>query len=636
MSILNPGYDLTLRPMKYPELYSRYKDAIKNTWTIEEIDFSRDIPQLRLMSEAEKHMVKRLVAFFSTGDSIVSNNLVINLYRAINSPEARMYLSRQLFEEANHVDFYLRLLDVYIPDHNERNEMFRAVEAIPSIKKKAEWMQRHIDVTNTPKNSLYNIIAFACCVEGLFFFGAFAYVYFLRSRGLLTGLADGTNWVFRDECVSPETEVLTEHGWKNVVECSRNPVWKIYQVDSEQKASLVTPERWLSRPYRGPMYNMSTPKNVSFCVTENHDVVTWTAARGLHKSKAKDLCASSIRKLPTTSVSDAVDTFSDLDAFAVAFQADGHRSKRHSGVHSGVLRVSFSLTKERKKARIKALLESLDWDFSTGARGPATTYTVRVPVAYEYLCRKDFSGLRLQGGQWGRDFIQELQYWDGYTAGDRKCIQYTNTNEAAVDFAHAVASLSGYTATKYRREDRRKESYKDVFNLFLKDRLMVNFAKTDIEAVPYDGWVYCPTVPTGMFLIRHNGKVCVTGNCGHMEFAFSILDIVRRENPELWESLDSGYISQMIQEAVDIESEFAKDTLSGGIAGLNATDMRTYLEFCADLRLQRLGFTPHYNVKNPFPFMEQQGVQTLANFFERRVSDYQTNVSGEVRFDEEF
>ena len=46
---------------------------------------------------------------------------------------------------------------------------------------------------------LLNLVCFAACIEGLFFYGAFAYVYFLRSRGLLNGLASGTNWVFRDE-----------------------------------------------------------------------------------------------------------------------------------------------------------------------------------------------------------------------------------------------------------------------------------------------------------------------------------------------------------------------------------------------------------------------------------------------------
>ena len=88
------------------------------------------------MTPAERHMINRLVAFFATGDSIVSNNLVLNLYKHINSPEARMYLSRQLYEEAVHVQFYLTLLDTYIPDHAEREAAFAAVENIPSIRKK--------------------------------------------------------------------------------------------------------------------------------------------------------------------------------------------------------------------------------------------------------------------------------------------------------------------------------------------------------------------------------------------------------------------------------------------------------------------------------------------------------------------
>ncbi|MGH1468203.1 MAG: ribonucleotide-diphosphate reductase subunit beta [Bdellovibrionales bacterium] len=207
--LLDPGFNLTLRPMKYPVFFEMYKDAIKNTWTVDEVDFSNDVTDLRSKLSKEEHfLVKRLVAFFATGDSIVSNNLVLNLYKHINSPEARLYLSRQLYEEALHVQFYLTLLDTYIPDHKEREEAFSAHETIPSIKAKGEfcfkWMDsiNQLDTIETKEQRrqfLLNLICFACCIEGLFFFGAFAYVYFLRSKGLLNGLASGTNWVFRDE-----------------------------------------------------------------------------------------------------------------------------------------------------------------------------------------------------------------------------------------------------------------------------------------------------------------------------------------------------------------------------------------------------------------------------------------------------
>jgi ribonucleoside-diphosphate reductase beta chain len=208
-SILDPGLSLTLRPMRYPVFFEMFKDGIRNTWTVEEVDFSTDLVDLRSrLTPAEIHLIQRLVAFFATGDSIVSNNLVLNLYKHINSPEARLYLSRQLFEEAVHVQFYLTLLDNYVPDPDARAAAFAAVENIPSITKKAQfcmkWMDsiQKLDELRTPEESrqfLLNLVCFAGCIEGLFFFAAFAYVYFLRSRGLLNGLAAGTNWVFRDE-----------------------------------------------------------------------------------------------------------------------------------------------------------------------------------------------------------------------------------------------------------------------------------------------------------------------------------------------------------------------------------------------------------------------------------------------------
>ena len=207
--LLDPGLCLTLRPMVYPRFFEMYRAAIKNTWTVDEVDFSTDVADLQnRMSAVERHLVERLIAFFATGDSIVANNLVLNLYRHLNAPEARMYLSRQLYEEALHVQFYLTLLDTYLPDPKARQLAFTAVENIPSIRKKAEFCGRWLESVRLVaeleshadrQRFVLNLICFAACIEGLFFFGAFAYVYFLRSRGLLHGLAAGTNWVFRDE-----------------------------------------------------------------------------------------------------------------------------------------------------------------------------------------------------------------------------------------------------------------------------------------------------------------------------------------------------------------------------------------------------------------------------------------------------
>src|SRR3984885_2135000 len=144
--LLDAGFDLTLRPMRYPRFYEMYRGAIKNTWSVEEIDFQIDLGHLRTrMTPAERHLIERLVAFFATGDSIVSNNLVISLYRHINAPEARMYLSRQLYEEALHIQFYLTLLDNYVPDHTQRAQAFAAIDNISAIRAKAQFCLRWMD-----------------------------------------------------------------------------------------------------------------------------------------------------------------------------------------------------------------------------------------------------------------------------------------------------------------------------------------------------------------------------------------------------------------------------------------------------------------------------------------------------------
>lgn len=207
--ILSPELNLTLRPMQYPQFFQLYKDSIKNIWTTEEIDFSVDYEHLRdKVDPKQAHLIKRLVAFFATADNIVAQNLVLNFYKHINSPEFRMFLGKQLFDEMLHVETYLLLVDTYLPDQVEKAEAFDAYRSIPSVKLKADFCFKYmdsiheldrVDTDDKRRQFVENLICFAACVEGLFFFGSFAYVYFLRNKGLLPGLATATNWIFRDE-----------------------------------------------------------------------------------------------------------------------------------------------------------------------------------------------------------------------------------------------------------------------------------------------------------------------------------------------------------------------------------------------------------------------------------------------------
>lgn len=216
MGILDPEADhYSLRPMRYPLFFNRYKQARKNIWSVEEASFVTDKHDLlHKLTESEKHVISRIVAFFATGDSLVLDNLVNSLIKHVRSPELGMYYAQQSAEEALHIEAYLTLLENYIPDPDEQVKAFRALHDIPSIARKGEfcikWMDsiKKIDVLDTDdkkKQFLLNVITFACAIEGLFFYGAFSYVYFMRTvRQVLNGLGDITNWVFRDESMHME------------------------------------------------------------------------------------------------------------------------------------------------------------------------------------------------------------------------------------------------------------------------------------------------------------------------------------------------------------------------------------------------------------------------------------------------
>ena len=122
----------------------------------------------------------------------------------------------------------------------------------------------------------------------------------------------------------------------------------------------------------------------------------------------------------------------------------------------------------------------------------------------------------------------------------------------------------------------------------------------------------------------------------HMAFAMKVIDTVRKEDPAIFNEQMEEMIVQMLEDAIDCEMTFAADLVSNGIAGLSLNDMRQYLEYIADRRLESLSIPARYNTKNPFSFMELQDMQELANFFERRVSAYQVGVTGQVAFDESF
>lgn len=184
-----------LFPIKYDEIWKMYKQQVANFWTVEEVNLESDMRDWEKLNDNEKKFIKYVLAFFSNADGIVSENLILNFAKIITIPEARFFYGFQIAMENIHNEMYSVLIDTYIKDKEEKNYLFRAIENINVVKKKAEWALKWINNDDILEKK---IIAFII-VEGLFFSGSFCAIYWLKKRGLMPGLCFSNELISRDE-----------------------------------------------------------------------------------------------------------------------------------------------------------------------------------------------------------------------------------------------------------------------------------------------------------------------------------------------------------------------------------------------------------------------------------------------------
>ena len=185
----------TVFPIEYQSLWKLYKNAQMSVWTAEEIDFSKDMEDWESLSDNEKHFIKTILAFFAASDGIVFENLNLNFATQVQISEARSFYAYQQHNEMVHGETYSLLLEKYIRDASEKDAMFRALETVPCINKKAQWA---IEWFDADKLFAERLVAFAC-VEGIFFSGSFCAIFWLKKRSLLPGLSFSNELISRDE-----------------------------------------------------------------------------------------------------------------------------------------------------------------------------------------------------------------------------------------------------------------------------------------------------------------------------------------------------------------------------------------------------------------------------------------------------
>ncbi|KAE9394573.1 ribonucleotide reductase small subunit [Gymnopus androsaceus JB14] len=186
-----------LFPIQYHEIWQMYKKAEASFWTAEEMDLSKDNHDWNnRLNENERFFISRVLAFFAASDGIVNENLLERFSNEVQVAEARCFYGFQIMMENIHSETYSLLIDTYIKDPEQRDFLFDAIETIPCIKRKADWAIRWI----TDEHSVFGerLVAFAA-VEGIFFSGSFASIFWMKKRGLMPGLTFSNELISRDE-----------------------------------------------------------------------------------------------------------------------------------------------------------------------------------------------------------------------------------------------------------------------------------------------------------------------------------------------------------------------------------------------------------------------------------------------------
>ncbi|KAH3698606.1 ribonucleoside-diphosphate reductase small chain-like [Dreissena polymorpha] len=183
-------------PLQYHDIWQMYKKAEASFWTAEEVDLSKDLAHWDALKEDERHFISHVLAFFAASDGIVNENLVERFSKEVQVTEARCFYGFQIAMENIHSEMYSLLIDTYIKDPAKRDFLFNAIETMPCVREKADWAMRWI----SDENSSYGerVVAFAA-VEGIFFSGSFASIFWLKKRGVMPGLTFSNELISRDE-----------------------------------------------------------------------------------------------------------------------------------------------------------------------------------------------------------------------------------------------------------------------------------------------------------------------------------------------------------------------------------------------------------------------------------------------------
>jgi len=621
------------KPNKYPWTEQFIQAMHDGFWTDKEFSFKSDVQQFKVnLSDQEREIIVRTLSAIGQIEVAVKT-FWAKLGDNLPHPSLQDLGYVMANVEVIHNNAYERLLSILdIEDIFEKNL-------------KLEWIQGRIKYLrkythkfykDSKKQYLYALILFTLFVENVSLFSQFYIInHFARFKNVMKDTDQQVKYTRNEECYIAGTEVLTPIGWKNISDVNIGDDILQYNEDGSIQHTNVL--HTVMNDFNGDMIQFTRAGN-KCVVTPNHDMIYYNRHDKLIRKKAKDLKIHKEIHLPIggISITVGVDSLSFEDRLRIAIQADGSNlywttksgEKLPRGKDGGYTH-SLRLTKDRKKERMQWILDNLDVEYTTSQTDEIEIeYKVRYSQDVDYKDMNNWINLKDKSSNWCREFIDEVTKWDGYVEGSHS--GYCSTHKGNLDIVQTIAILGGYVTNIYEgNESARKLSYKNCFKLSICDKNLKPKSHGIVkEEIPYSGTVYCVTVPSGNIITRLDNKTFIAGNCVHALVGIKIINTIREEYPDLFDSELEERIAHEAEQAFESESKIV-DWMVNGIneKSLSAPILKEFIKNRINESLIQIGFKKVFEINQDLLsstmwFTEELLGNNMTDFFHSKDTGY--------------
>jgi ribonucleotide reductase beta subunit family protein with ferritin-like domain len=623
------------KPFEYPDYFTEgWLKQSQAHWLFTEISMQKDISEWHTaLSPQEKYTVEQILLAFAQTEVAIEDYWgtyiakwfpkyeIIDMARAFSYFESIHALAYSYLNESLGLEDFKAFLRE--PTMSKRFNLLVQTKADYTPEELKESHQARCDIARS-------IAIFSAFAEGVSLYSSFVVLYSFSLRGLLQGIKQQMKYSVKDECYSPDTEVLTTKGWVRFDELTEDMEVAQFNLESEE-VSFVKPSRLVVNNFDGELVHFigeEDESNIDCLVTPNHDMVyKERTSLKYSKIKAKDLGLYMRSDIPAAGYKlTGVSELTSLDKFKLAYLNNLTNTNILDNIYTECDFI-FDKEEESKIDYLKNIIEELGWTYSEASDNDSLYFSVQ--FLREHLTT-DYSWINLSliNEEWVNGLLSELKFWDDWGRLAPYYEYSPKNSKEELDQLQAIFSLGGYSSSKVfsSRNNCSRFDFKKL-KVFYTNTIELGYV--DKELIPYTGKVYCATVPDGALLTRRNGSTTVAGNCLHSTMGCTLFNHLCSEYPEVREEV-KGEILEAAELIIKLEHDFIDKIFEQvEIDNLRSEDLKEFIVERTNRKIVELGYPNKtyfpYSVekaKNIHWFYVLSGGATHTDFFALRPTDY--------------